>query len=95
MQPEEIRKAIENGVEAAVKNLELARMKKAMDETVEDGVDATRRAIRRGRRNAEDLVETAEHQVRQHPLPALGITFGLGLGLGAVLGLLTMRNGRH
>jgi ElaB/YqjD/DUF883 family membrane-anchored ribosome-binding protein len=95
MQPEEIKKAIENGVEAAVKNLELGRMKKAVDETMEEGVDATRRALKRGRRNAEDLVETAEYKIKQHPLPALGITFGVGLGLGAVIGLLSVRNGRH
>lgn len=97
MQPEEIKKAIETGVEAAVKNLELGRanLKKAMDERMEEGMDAARRTMKRGRRNAEDFVETTESQIKQHPMQAVGIMFGIGMGLGAIIGLLSARNGRH
>jgi len=40
------------------------------------------------------LVDDAEHQVKQHPLGTLGAFFSIGLGLGAVIGILLTRNGR-
>lgn len=35
----------------------------------------------------------AEYQIKRRPLNALGVTFGIGLGLGAVIGVLLTRNG--
>jgi ElaB/YqjD/DUF883 family membrane-anchored ribosome-binding protein len=40
------------------------------------------------------LVDDAEYRVKQHPFSALGVSFGIGLGLGAAIGVLLARNGR-
>ena len=82
-------------VGAAVAQLEagVACVKDAVADAVEDGIDAGKRALKQGRRAAEDLVDDAEHKVKQHPLGTLGVFFGLGLGLGAAIGILLTRNG--
>ena len=74
---------------------EAARMKEAVADAVEDGIHSAKRAVKQGRRAAEDLVDDAGYQVKQHPFSALGISFGIGLGLGAVIGILVTRNGRR
>jgi ElaB/YqjD/DUF883 family membrane-anchored ribosome-binding protein len=73
---------------------EVKRMKEAAADVVDNGIAAARRAVKQGRRAAEDLVDDAEYRVKQHPLSAHGITFGIGMGLGAVIGVLLARNGR-
>jgi ElaB/YqjD/DUF883 family membrane-anchored ribosome-binding protein len=91
MQAEILERTIEarDQLEAEVK-----RMKEAVVDAVEDRVVAARRAVKHGRRAAEDFVDDAEYQVKQHPFSALGVTFGIGLGLGAAIGALLVRNGR-
>jgi len=61
--------------------------------SVEDGINAAKRAVKQGRHAAEDLVDDAEYQVKHHPLSAVGVSFGIGLGLGAVIGILLTRTG--
>jgi ElaB/YqjD/DUF883 family membrane-anchored ribosome-binding protein len=73
---------------------EVKRVKEAVADAVEDGLGAARRAVKQGRRAAEDLVDDAECRVRRHPFSALGVTFGIGVGLGAAIGVLLSRNGR-
>jgi ElaB/YqjD/DUF883 family membrane-anchored ribosome-binding protein len=73
---------------------EVKRVKEAVADAVEDGIGAARRAIKQGRRAAEDMVDDAEYRVKQRPFSALGVSFGIGLGLGAVIGVLLARNGR-
>jgi len=72
---------------------EVKRVKEAVVDAVEDRVVAARRAVKHGRRAAEDFVDDAEYQVKQHPFSALGVTFGIGLGLGTAIGVLLARNG--
>ena len=86
-------KVTDVGAAAAQLEAEVARVKDAVADAVEDGIDAAKRTFKQGRRAAEDLVDDAEHQVKQHPLGTLGAFFGLGLGLGAVIGILLTRNG--
>jgi len=74
---------------------EVKRVKEAVVDAVEDRVVAARRAVKHGRRAAEDLVDDAEYRVKQHPFSALGVTFGIGLGLGAAIGVLLARNGHR
>jgi ElaB/YqjD/DUF883 family membrane-anchored ribosome-binding protein len=62
---------------------EVKRMKEAVADAVDNGAVAARRAVKQGRRVAEDLVDDAEYRVKQHPFSALGVTFGIGVGLGA------------
>ncbi|HEX5084330.1 MAG TPA: hypothetical protein VFY40_19980 [Blastocatellia bacterium] len=72
---------------------EVKRMKEAVADAVEDGLGAARRAVKQGRRAAEDLVDEAECRIKRRPLNALGVSFGIGLGLGAAIGVLLARNG--
>jgi ElaB/YqjD/DUF883 family membrane-anchored ribosome-binding protein len=72
---------------------EVKRVKEAVADAVDNGVVAARRVVKQGRRAAGDFVDDAEYQVKQRPFSALGVTFGIGLGLGAAIGALLARNG--
>lgn len=74
---------------------EVKRVKEAVVDAVEDKLVAAKRAVKHGRRAAEDLVDDAEYQVKQRPFSALGVSFGIGLGLGAAIGVLLARNGHR
>ena len=73
---------------------EVKRVKEAVADAVDNGIVAARRAVKQGRRVAEDLVDDAEYRVKHRPFSALGVTFGIGMGLGAAIGVLLARNGR-
>ena len=91
MKAEVLEKAIGVTATAARVGVEAGRMKEGIAEVVEDGVSAAKRAVKHGRRAAEDLVDDAQYQVKQHPLSTVGISFGIGLGLGVVSGVLLAR----
>jgi ElaB/YqjD/DUF883 family membrane-anchored ribosome-binding protein len=74
---------------------EVKRVKEAVAGAVDNGVVAAKRAVKQGRRAAEDLVDDAEYRIKQRPFSALGVTFGVGMGLGAAIGILLARNGRN
>jgi ElaB/YqjD/DUF883 family membrane-anchored ribosome-binding protein len=74
---------------------ETKRLKEAVMGAVEDRLAKAKRALKHGRRTAEDLVDDAEYQIKQRPFSALGVTLGIGLGLGAAIGALLVRNGRR
>ena len=74
---------------------EVKRVKEVVVDAVDNGIVAAKRAVKQGRRAAEDLVDDAEYRVKQHPLSALGVSFGIGIGLGAAVGVLLARNGRN
>jgi ElaB/YqjD/DUF883 family membrane-anchored ribosome-binding protein len=74
---------------------EVKRVKKAVADKVDNGIVAAKRAVKQGRRAAEDLVDDAEYQIKQRPFSALGVSFGIGMGLGAAIGVLLARNGRN
>jgi ElaB/YqjD/DUF883 family membrane-anchored ribosome-binding protein len=95
MKAEVLDKAIEVGAAVAQMRAGSGRMKEAVVDAVEDGVSAAKRAVKQGRRAADDLVDDAEYQVKQHPLSAVGVSFGIGLGLGAVIGMVLARNGHR
>jgi ElaB/YqjD/DUF883 family membrane-anchored ribosome-binding protein len=94
MKAEVLDKAIEVGAAVAQMRAGAAGMKETVADAVEDGISTAKRAVKQGRRAAEDLVDDAEYQVKQHPLSAVGVSFGIGLGLGAVIGMLLARNVR-
>ena len=97
MQTESLTETIKTGAEniVAQAGVQATKMKDTVQETVntavEDGVATARRAIKVSRRAAEDLVDDAQHEVRQNPLRAIGITLGIGFGVGALIGLLASR----
>lgn len=94
MKDEVFDKVTDVGAAAAQLAAGVGRVKEAAADAVEHGIDAAKRALKQGRRAGEDLVDDAEHQVKQHPLSTLGALFSIGLGLGAVIGILLTRNGR-
>lgn len=55
---------------------------------VEDGVSDAKRRMKRGQEAFEDKLEETAHMIRHEPLRSVGITFGVGFGLGAIVGLL-------
>src|SRR5688572_22753692 len=91
MKAEVLDKTIDISTAAAQVGAEVDRMKEAVTDVVEDGINAAKRAIKHGRRAAEDLVDDAEYRVKQHPISSVGVSFGIGLGLGAVIGILLAR----
>lgn len=95
MKAEVLGKAIEVGAAVAQRRAGSGCLKETVADAVEDGISAAKRAVKQGRRAAEDLVDDAEYQVKQHPLSSVGVSFGVGLGLGAVIGALLARNGHR
>jgi ElaB/YqjD/DUF883 family membrane-anchored ribosome-binding protein len=93
MKAEVLDKVTEVSAAAAQFGAEVGRVKDAVIDVFEDGINAARSAVKKGRRLAEDLADDAEYRVKRHPLNALGVTFGIGLGLGTVIGVLLARNG--
>jgi hypothetical protein len=58
---------------------------------VDDYAHGTRRAVRRGRLAAEELIDEAAHSIKQHPLQAVALTFGLAFGTGVLFGWIVLR----
>jgi hypothetical protein len=68
------------------------RIKKAVESTVEDCASSVRRAVKRGRFAAEDLMNEAAHSVKKRPLKSVALTFGLAFGVGALVGWIATNN---
>ena len=90
MQTEIIEKTIEvrEQLEAEVK-----RVKEAVTGAVDNGIVAAKRAVKQGRRKAEDLVDDAEYQIKQRPFSALNVSFRVRMGLKTAISVLLARNG--
>jgi ElaB/YqjD/DUF883 family membrane-anchored ribosome-binding protein len=93
MRAEVLDKVTDVSAKAAHFGAEVRRVKESVVDVVDDGINAAKRAVRKGRRAAEDLIDDAEYKVKQHPMKALGVCLGIGLGLGAVIGVFLGRNG--
>jgi ElaB/YqjD/DUF883 family membrane-anchored ribosome-binding protein len=76
------------GVAAAQLEAEVERVKDAVVDALDDRINATKRAVQQGRRAVEDVVDDGAYQVKRHPVGALGVSFAIGLGLGAVIATL-------
>src|SRR5512132_884519 len=59
----------------------------ALSEALEDGKVETRRALKRSRRAAEDLIDETTLRIRRAPLRSVGIALGAGALLGALVAL--------
>lgn len=53
-----------------------------------DAVEEAKRAVTRGKRQLEDLRDTAAYRVKKAPLMSVGLGFGAGILLGGVLGII-------
>jgi ElaB/YqjD/DUF883 family membrane-anchored ribosome-binding protein len=70
------------------------RTKQNVEDAIEDGMRATRHAVRRGRHAAEDLAAETTLRVRQRPLESVGLAFVVGLCLGGTVMYAIARLGR-
>jgi ElaB/YqjD/DUF883 family membrane-anchored ribosome-binding protein len=95
MRAEVIEKITDVSAKATQLGAEVMRVKESVVDVVDDGITAAKRAVRKGRRAAEDFVDDAGHKVKQHPVKALGVSLGIGLGVGALIGALMGRNGHR
>lgn len=59
--------------------------------TVEDGFAEVKRFAKEGERAAEGLVSDTAHLIKHEPFRSVGVTFGVGLGLGIFAGWLLTR----
>ena len=57
----------------------------AVSEAIEDGKVAARRAVKRSYNRAEDLMDDAAYRVKKSPLQSVGVCFGVGVLVGAIL----------
>lgn len=85
-------KTMKAGTEFAESIPDTRHMTECCAEMMEEGMETARRAIKRGRHFAEDLIEDAEHQVKKYPLRIVAATFGVAFAGGALLGWLAARN---
>ena len=70
---------------------EVPKIRSLVTDAVEDGVRSARQAIKHGRYAAEDVIEEAQHAVKQRPLQAMGIAFAAGVLAGGFLAWIGFR----
>ena len=70
---------------------EVSKIRSIVADAVEDGVRSARQAIKHGRYAAEDVIEEAQHAVKQRPLQAMGIAFAVGALAGSFLAWIGFR----
>ncbi len=75
----------------AKKTIDFEGAKVALSDALDEGTQATRRAVRHGIRAIEELDEDARSTVRHHPRTTVALTFGVAMGAGLVLGWLLAR----
>lgn len=69
----------------------VSRIRSMVTDAVEDGMRSARQAIKHGRYAAEDVIEEAQHTVKQRPLQAMGIAFAAGVLAGGFLAWIGFR----
>jgi ElaB/YqjD/DUF883 family membrane-anchored ribosome-binding protein len=63
---------------------QVSKVRSIVSEAVGDSVRSAGRAIKHGRLAAEDLIDEAEHKVKQQPFRSVGVAFGAGVLAGAL-----------
>jgi ElaB/YqjD/DUF883 family membrane-anchored ribosome-binding protein len=62
-----------------------------MTSAAQEGMTAAKRAARKGWSATEDLMDNTAHTIKKHPLRYAGISLGIGLGAGILIGWLARR----
>lgn len=62
----------------------LTELKYRFTDRLEDGVRSARQAVKHGRHAVEDIIEDAQHTVKQKPFSTVGIAFATGILIGGV-----------
>ena len=95
MKTELLKKSIKVGAKAASMGVEAARMKESMNHMVEDQITTAKRAMKRTRYATEDCLDETAYRIKQHPFRAVGMVFGIGLGVGLMMGGLIAHRGQR
>lgn len=88
-------KAMHAGERIVELGVEASRLKVRASHARDDAMDEARRLAKRGRYAAEDLIDDTTYRIKRDPLRSVGITFAVGLGVGALAGWLAGRSGRR
>jgi ElaB/YqjD/DUF883 family membrane-anchored ribosome-binding protein len=91
MQTELVKKTLRTGGKALALGMNAERMKEQLTHQFEDGMAEAKRALKRSRHAAEDLLDDTEYNIKQNPWRTVGLSLGLGLGIGALAGWLAGR----
>ena len=70
---------------------EARAVKSLAEDAIEDGVHATRRAVRRGIERLEDIKDDAIHCVKRQPLKTVAMVAGVGFMVGLASGWVAAR----
>lgn len=91
-----LQETFEAAGKAAGIGLDVAGLKKKVENAVEDAVLDAERLAKHGKNKFEDVVDDTEHLIKKNPWQSVGYVFGAGLGIGFFTGLLlTRRNGKN
>ena len=63
---------------------EVSRIKSMVTDAVDEGVRSAVKAVKQGRRAAEDTIDDTRRAVKRSPFQALGIVFAVGVAFGAL-----------
>jgi ElaB/YqjD/DUF883 family membrane-anchored ribosome-binding protein len=64
---------------------QIPKIRSIVSDVMDDSVRSASRVIRHGRYAAEDLLDQAEHKVKQRPFQAIGTVFAAGVLLGGLV----------
>jgi hypothetical protein len=78
--------AIKTGTKLVKAGSEVIYLKSALTDAARDPIVATRRVIRKGQYAAEDFVDEMVLAIRKGPFRAIGISLGVGFGIGLLAG---------
>jgi ElaB/YqjD/DUF883 family membrane-anchored ribosome-binding protein len=70
---------------------EISNIKSGFSDAVEGGLRSARQAMKHASYAAEDVLEEAEHSIKQRPWETVGISFAAGLLIGTCLTWLGLR----
>ena len=87
-----LRKAVGAAGQAAKMAVKVEGLKGTASHLYEDTLVDARRMAKKGRHAAEDFVDDTSYRIKKQPLRSVGITFGIGLGLGMLTGWMMGRN---
>jgi ElaB/YqjD/DUF883 family membrane-anchored ribosome-binding protein len=87
-----IRGVMDMAEQGAKATFAVEKLKTRASHALEDSVDEAKRMIKKGKYAAEDLMDDTAHRIKHEPFRAVGMSFGVGIGLGLLTGcLLTYR----
>lgn len=90
-----LQKAFHAGQEMAQLGLDATHIKEKVSNAIEDGIKVAKRTVKSGRHRAQEVLDDATYRIKHDPLRSVAICFGVGMGLGAMVGWLAKRNGSH